>query len=182
MARKVIASAFYSVNGVAEDPFNFQYDSFDKDLEDHMNQALGNVDAVILGRKLYEQWSQYWTQPDVGDDFGEFINPVAKYVASTTLKGNLEWNNSQVIDGDVETFVKELKQQDGKDIAVCGGLDTWKRLFSAGAIDELTLIVHPALAGKGRPLFENPQDQRLELVDCKRTTAGNALLTYGLKQ
>ena len=65
-----------------------------------MDKALAPVTDVILGRTIYDEWSGYFAGND--EDFGAFINPVAKHVASRTLQDPLEWNNSTVIPGDAD--------------------------------------------------------------------------------
>ena len=58
-----------------------------------------------------------------------------------------------------------------------------RHLFLAGLLDELTLIVHPVIAGNGgRHLFEaDGPTTRLELKSSERTSKGNMVLTYGLR-
>ena len=60
-----------------------------------------------------------------------------------------------------------------------GGISLVRELLFAGLLDELTLITHPVIAGKGRKLFE-PTDPvtRLTLVDEMRTSKGNIVATY----
>ena len=60
--------------------------------------------------------------------------------------------------------------------------ETVRSLFLAGVVDTLTLTVHPAL-GQGRRLFdETVPVTRLRLVDHAITSAGNAVLTYSLRE
>lgn len=42
----------------------------------------------------------------------------------------------------------------------------------------LTLIVHPVVVGKGRRLFEDMPQTRLELLRSEQTSKGNIVLTY----
>ncbi|MEQ1771133.1 MAG: dihydrofolate reductase family protein, partial [Devosia sp.] len=115
--------------------------------------------------------------------FGPFINDVPKFVASRTLKGRLSWQNSTLIEGDLDSFVRDLKSQSGGEIAVMGGISIVRHLFLAGLLDELTLISHPVVAGSGyRHLFQ-PGDPvtRLQLVSAQSTSKGNVVQTYGLR-
>jgi dihydrofolate reductase len=181
--RKVTAGLFHSIDGVVEAPDQWQFDAFDDELGAYFGQFLGRTDAAVLGRVGYENWSVDFA-PEKGDDFfGPFINSVPKYIASKTLKGPLAWPNSTLIKGDVPAFVRELKSQDGKEIAVMGGISIVRSLFLAGVIDELTLITHPVIAGSGRRhLFEAGDPvTRLELKDEVRTSKGNVIATYGLR-
>lgn len=179
--RSVTAGLFSSVDGVVESPHLFQFDSFDDELGAGMDAMIARTDTVLLGRTSYQEWSEYWPTND-SDDFGQFINPVRKFVASRSLTGPLEWQNSELVDGDLIEFVTRLKQTDGGDIAVCGSISVVRQLIFAGVLDTLTLMIHPVVAGAGRHLFE-PTDPatRLELVDSEITSKGNALLTYQLR-
>ena len=93
--RKVTAHLFSSADGVVESPNLFQFDRFGPEEGEAMGKALAPVTDVILGRTIYDEWSGYFAGND--EDFGAFINPVAKHVASRTLQDPLEWNNSTVI-------------------------------------------------------------------------------------
>ncbi|MCR6671169.1 dihydrofolate reductase family protein [Devosia ginsengisoli] len=179
--RKVTAGLFYSIDGVAEAPDQFQFDSFDDELGALLGSVMVDVDTVLLGRKGYQEWAGYWPNAGEDMDFAAYINNVPKFVASRTLKqGDLTWQNSTLIEGDVEAFVRDLKQQAGGTIAAMGGLSLVSQLTLAGLLDELTLIVHPVIAGKGKRLFEDgTPTTRLELINSQITSKGNALLTYG---
>ena len=181
MSRLVKAHLFSSVNGVSESPNLFQFDSFGEAEGAMMGQALAGVTDVIIGRRLWQEWSQYW--PANSDDgFGDFINPVRKHVISTTLSGELAWN-SQLVQGDPIEYVRALASSpDDGSITVVGGVDTVRSLFLAGVIDALTLTIHPAVTGTGRRLFDDSVPvTRLSLVDHAITPAGNAVLTYSLR-
>lgn len=178
--RRLTAGLFYSVDGVVEAPNLWQYDSFDDELGAEMAGMMQRTETVLLGRVSYEEWASYW--PGSEDSFAGFINPVQKFVASTTLAGDLEWQNSQLMDGDLEAFVLALKESEGGDITVCGSISVVRQLLFAGLLDELTLIVHPVVAGSGRHLFEaDGPATRLTLLKAHHTTKGNALLSYGLR-
>jgi dihydrofolate reductase len=181
MARKVSAHLFNSVNGVVESPNEWQFDRFGTEEMEMMGAAIGGVTDVVIGRKLWDEWSEYWQTVGPDDPFGQFINPVRKHVVSSTRSGDLGWN-STVIEGDPAAHVRALKETDGGGISVVGGIDTTRSLFLAGVIDELTLTTHP-VAGVGRRLFdETVPVTRLDLVRSQVTSVGNAVLTYALRK
>jgi len=181
--RKVTAGLFSSVDGVVEDPFLWQFDSFDEELGAGMGQLMSRIDAGILGRGDYQQWSQYWPNADDHADFGGFINTLPKYVASRTLTGDLEWQNSRLMDRPLEDFVAELKKGDGGDVGVFSSISLVRQLLFAGLLDSLMLIVHPVIAGSGRRLFNDGDPvTRLELQSSQQTSKGNMILEYGLRQ
>jgi RNA polymerase sigma-70 factor (ECF subfamily) len=182
MARKVTAHLFHSVNGVVESPNEWQFDAFGPEEMQLMGAAIGGITDVVIGRKLWQEWSDYWQSAGADDPFAQFINPVRKHVVTSTLSGDLGWN-STVVEGDPVAFVSSLKDGNGEGgISVVGGIDTIRSLFLGGVVDELTLTTHPVV-GVGRRLFdESVPVTRLELVRSESTPAGNAVLTYGLRE
>lgn len=181
MTRSVTAHLFSSANGVNEAPDTFQFDAFGNVEGALKDKSLAGVTDVVIGRRLWHEWSQYWQAAPDEDPFAAFINPVRKHVISTTLTGNLSWNTTR-IDGDPVEYVGELAAQEGGGIVVAGGIETVRSLFLAGVIDVLTLTVHPAITGQGRRLFdESVPVTRLSLVDSTITPVGNAVLSYALR-
>ena len=180
MVQPVTAHLFSSLNGVVEDPHLFQFDAFGAAEGELMGKALAGVTDVVIGRRLWEQWKDYWATAD--EEFGQFINPVRKHVVTTTLEGELDWN-SVAIDGDPVAYVKDLAASAEGRVSVTGGVQTVRSLFTGGAIDHLTLTVHPAVTPDGARLFdESVPLTRLALVDSTITPAGNAVLTYTLRE
>jgi len=176
MPRKVTAHLFSSANGVVESPNLWQFDAFGPEEGQLMGEVIGSVTDVVIGRKLWQEWSQFW--PGADDPFGQFINPVRKHVLTTTLPADLPWN-STVVAGDPVAYVQDLREQEGGGISVTGGIDTVRSLFLAGVVDELTLTVHPVVTNAGRRLFdESVPTTRLSLVRVAQTSAGNAIVTY----
>jgi len=181
--RKVTAGLFHSIDGVVQDPFKFQFDSFDDELGTGLTKMVNSVDSVVLGRVSYQEWAGYWPTAPRDEDFAAFINPVEKFVASRTLSEPLEWENSHLIEGDVEQFVTELKSREGGEIAVCGSISLVRQLFFAGILDELTLMTHPVVAGSGRRLFKDGDPlHRLVLENQYATSKGNVVSTYSLRK
>ena len=94
--RKIVVYELLSLDGVAEEP-----DSFFADWDDAMDANLAAViatqDAVILGRRSYTEWAQFWPGSQI-QPFATFINGVTKYVATSTPLDR-DWANATVIDG-----------------------------------------------------------------------------------
>ncbi len=178
--RKLTAGLFHSVDGVVEAPNLWQFDAFDAELGAALGEVLAETDTVLLGRIGYQEWSGFWPNASADEDFAKFINEVPKFVASRTLAGPLVWQNASLIEGDFETFVRDLKQKDGGNIAAMAGITIVRELLFAGLLDELTLITHPVIAGSGRRHLFQPDDPvtRLTLMDTYRTSKGNVVSTY----
>lgn len=177
--RTINAHLFSSVDGEVESPNLFQFDCFGPEEAEMMTSAMSGVDTAIMGATIYREWSQYW--PGVTDDFGPIINPMHKFVASTTLTEPLSWENSELISGDLIEFVRDLKHTNGGGITVFG-ISVIRQLLLAGLIDRLHLTIHPASGTKGKRLFDGIADPvRLELLEAKVSSVGNLLTTYALK-
>ena len=123
MARRLTAHLCCSINGVAESPNLWQFDAFGPEEGQMMGRALSGGADVVIGRKLWQEWSQSWPNADASDPFGQFINPVRKHVVSRTLSGPLGWN-SAVIDSDPAAYAAQLKQEGSGDILLVGGIET----------------------------------------------------------
>ena len=135
------------------------------------------ADAFLLGRKTWEIFEGYWPHHDGGDPVSHGLNVLPKYVPSTTLK-DPGWN-TQVIEGDLEAAVRELKAKPGRDLQVHGSGDLLRWLLERDLVDELNLRIYPVVVGDGRRLFpEHGQTHALELVESRSTASGVMLQTY----
>jgi dihydrofolate reductase len=176
--RKVTASLFSSLDGVVEAPNEWQF-AFDEEMGAAVSRLFDELDTVLLGRVTYTEWAGYWpTSTD--EPFAGWINSVPKHVASSTLDSVDEWQNSSLIKGPVADFVAELREQDGGAIGTAGSPSLVRSLLDAGLLDELTLLIHPVVAGGGRKrLFADDAGlTKLELVESQPTSSGVLIATY----
>ena len=177
--RKVVAYELLSLDGVAEAP-----DGFFADWDDAMEANLGAViaaqDSVILGRRSYEEWAEFWPGSDI-EPFATFINGVAKYVASSTPLDR-EWANASAVDGDLIDFARRLKDQPGGDIGVHASISVAQALLAADVVDELRLVVAPRIVGSGRRLLDGLPSLRLRAVRSSTSPSGHLLVDYRLNR
>jgi dihydrofolate reductase len=176
--RKVTASLFSTLDGVVEAPNEWQF-AFDDEMGAAMSRMLDELDVVLLGRVTYTEWAAYWpTSTD--EPFASWINHTPKYVASSTLDSVDQWSNSALIKGSVADFVAEFRQQKGGTIGTGGSPSLVRWLFDQGLLDELTLLIHPVVAGGGRKrLFaDDAALTKLELVESHPTSSGVIIATY----
>ena len=178
--RKVVASALVSLDGVMEAPEKWHFPYFNDEMGEAIGAAMVEADAMMFGRKTYEEFAAFWPSQSSDDqEFADYMNNTPKFVVSTTLEEPLEWNNSTLIDGDVAEEITKLKQQPGKDISISGSGILVRSLLQDDLLDELRLMVHPVVVGSGKRLFEEGSDQKaLELVDSKTFSTGVLYLTY----
>jgi dihydrofolate reductase len=175
--RKVVAFEFLSLDGVAESP-----DTFVTGWDDVMDASgaalIATQDAVILGRRSYDEWVGFWPGSEI-EPFATFINGVAKYVATSTPL-EWEWANTTVIDGDLAGFVRDLKDQPGGDIGVHASISVVQALLGAGVVDELRLAIAPVIVGSGRRLFDGLPTIRLGSIRSVTSPSGYLLVDYRL--
>ena len=150
----------------------------DDEIGQFITSVYERMDAMLLGRVTWDIWASYWPHHDGGDVISHGINVVPKYVPSTTLR-NPEWENTHVIDGDVEAKVRELKAQPGRDLLLQGSGVLLRWLLERDLVDELNLVIFPVVLGDGLRLFpEHGQTHRLEPVDAKVTPSGAIIQTF----
>lgn len=163
--RKLIVLTFISLDGVMQAPGGpeedisegFQYGGwtvpyFDKFGGSVMNEQMNRPFDLLLGRKTYEIFAGYWPQHAGDDPISQGLNTAKKYVASTKLK-KLEWQNSELLVGDVANAVKILKERDGPDLHVHGSGNLIQTLLKNDLVDELWLKIFPVTLGNGKRLF-----------------------------
>lgn len=177
--RKVVAGLFISLDGVTESPDKWQFDHFDAEMMENLGTFIAIEDAILLGRVTYQEWASYW--PTSNDEpYASHINNTPKYVVSRTLD-QVDWKNSRLVKRPLADTIAELKKQPGKNIGVAGSPTLVRSLIKDNLLDELTLMVHPVIAGRGKRLFENGQVselKRLKLVNSQTTSTGVSVLTF----
>lgn len=173
--RNVVVYELLSLDGVAETPEEFVTD-WDDVMDAHLAAVIATQDAVVLGRRSHDEWAAYWPGSDV-EPFATFINGVTKYVA-TSAPLTRQWAGSSVIDGGLVEFVRDLTGQPGGDIGVHASISVARSLLAAGVVDELRLVVAPAVVGRGRRLLDGLPAIRLESIESTTSPTGSLLLGY----
>jgi dihydrofolate reductase len=177
--RKIVAGLFISLDGVVETPDRWRSRYFTAEIAEMMAVGIAQADAVLMGRRLYQEFAGYW--PNQGGDvpMAEFLNRTPKYVVSATLDAPLEWANSSLITGDLAEELTRLKQQPGKNIQVPGSPTLVRSLLRDGLLDQLSLLICPVVAGSGVRLFDGMTRQmELKLVESRTFSTGALSVTY----
>ncbi|MGA7204460.1 MAG: dihydrofolate reductase family protein [Specibacter sp.] len=173
--RKIVVYELLSLDGVAENPDGFFAD-WDEAMDANLASVIETQDAVILGRRSYDEWAQYWPASPI-QPFAAFINGVAKHVASSTPLDR-DWANATVVDGGLVGFALDLKHQPGRDIGVHASISVAQALLAAGVVDELRLVIAPKVAGRGRRLLDGLPSIQLNSIRASRSPAGYLLADY----
>jgi dihydrofolate reductase len=176
--RKIKSYFFISLDGVVESPDKWHFSYFDDEMGDAVGAGFATADAMLMGRVLYNEWAEYW--PEHADQpFGDVMNSIKKYVVSNSLQA-AEWQNSEIISGDVAQKLTDIKAQDDGDIVMSGSATTARWLLREGVLDELNLLVHPIVVGDGLARLFPPDEPSipLELVNAQTFKSGVLNLSY----
>jgi dihydrofolate reductase len=159
---KLVSNFFISLDGVVESPDKWHFPYFDDKMGAAVEAGMETASAMLMGRRLYDEWSEYWPQQGPEEPFSEYINSVRKYVVSSSLT-DPSWNNTTAVPGDPNR-IREIKEQEPGAVAMSGSATTVRWLLANGLLDELNLLVHPIAVGSGQRLFENTPTYPLKLV------------------
>lgn len=122
-------------------------------------------DAILLGRKTFEDFRGYWPQQtDDATGITDELNQLSKYVVSATM-GDPGWQHSTVLSGNPVEAVRAMKQGEGAEISLTGSIMLCHPLIVAGLVDEYRLWTYPYVQGRGRRLFPDGYQARLELLE-----------------
>lgn len=173
--RKLIVTEFLTLDGVYEDSTAWQR-GYSPDDGPFKHDELFESGGLLLGRVTYEGFAAYWPTASGTGAFGERMNSLPKFVATTT-PGPLEWN-ATALRGDLVAAVQALKRQDGQNLLVYGSGTLVQTLLRRGLVDELRLMIYPLVLGSGKRLFAGGDRLPLELISSRDLGEGVLLLTY----
>jgi len=191
--RKIVVNEFLTLDGVMQAPGGadedrsggFEYGGWQLSHHDDMVgttvvEGMAEAGAFLLGRRTFEIFASYWpTAPAETQAVAVPLNTLPKYVASTSLREPLTWNNSTLISGDLAKGVRKLKQESGKDLHVIGSGNLVQTLIAEDLVDEYRLMVYPIVLGIGARLFREGIPRRpLALIESKITTTGIVIARY----
>ncbi|MFJ9414441.1 dihydrofolate reductase family protein [Streptomyces sp. NPDC101227] len=174
--RKITAGIFLSLDGVAEAPDTWHFPYFNDEMGAVVQQQMDAADTMLLGRHTYELFAAYW--PGSDEEIAGHMNGTPKLVVSRTLE-RAEWENSTVVGGpDPLAELARIKEGPGKNLGVVGSIELVRSLLRAGLLDELHLLVHPIVVGKGKRLFPEGDSIPLRLAESTTLSTGVLSLVY----
>ena len=177
----------YSINVTLDGCCDHRAIPADEDLHRHAAENLAQADALLFGRVTYEMMEAAWRPPartevkpdwmaDWMEPFARTIDAAKKYVVSSTLD-RVDWN-AELVRGDLQKAVQQLKQQPGKGLFV-GGVKLAMALTELGLIDEYEFVVQPTIVGHGPTLFAGLSKRvDLKLVDRLEFASGAVAMRY----
>jgi dihydrofolate reductase len=195
--RKVIVNEFMSLDGVVQAPgaahedtaggfkhggWNLRY--VDELSRQRILEGIVGAGGFLLGRRTYEIFAGYWPKaPQEEQVIAEPLNTKPKYVASTTRRDPLEWQNSTVLREDIAAAVAALKQEEGADLYVIGSTRLVQTLIQHDLVDQFWLMIDPLILGGGKRVFPDDGALRpMRLVQSEVTITGAILATYALAE
>jgi dihydrofolate reductase len=171
--RQLINSTYITLDGVVERPH--MWPSLKRGTSEEgdgiQTALLETCDIVLMGRRTYDVFAPAWSSRS-GDPYSDRINTMRKVVVSTSL-ANPEWQNTEVISGDVVDRVRGLKDEDGGHIVQYGFGDVSRLLLEHGLFD---LVVGPSDADD--LLYRPGTTAAFDLVDTRVLSNGIVLATY----
>jgi dihydrofolate reductase len=117
-----------------------------------MFEQARSMDALLLGRRTYDIFANYWPSAPEEIPFTGLLNGVPKYVASRTLTGRLAWEGSTLVAGDFAEGITAVKERHDE-VHVIGSLDLVQSVLRFGLVDRMNLWLYPLLLGSGKQVF-----------------------------
>jgi dihydrofolate reductase len=148
----------------------------DEDFERYATRMLQSIDGMLLGRRTYELFADYW--PSAAGPDADRMNELPKIVFSKTLV-KVDWNNSRLVTRELAEEVAKLKHEPGKDLALFGSADLASSFMRLGLIDEYRILVTPVILGSGNPMFKDKKHRvPLTLLRADTWSSGTVALYY----
>jgi len=174
-----------SMDGFFAGPNGESHEWFINDPEvDKTAHDMMNPDTVLFGRMTYQIFEKHWPKVEKDPDAPKEVRATAnelkemnKIVFSKTLD-KVDWENTELIKGDLIEEVKKFKQGNGPDMVIFGSGTVVQQLTAAGLIDEYIFVATPVILGTGKSLFKDVKKLDLTLIETTDFKSGNVLLHY----
>ena len=162
---KLIVTEFVTLDGVAQAPGapdedgdggfthgGWQAPLLDEESGKILFEQARSMDALLLGRRTYDIFANYWPTAPEEIPFTGLLNSVPKYVASRTIAGPLDWPGSTLVTEPLAEGIAAVKERHDE-VHVIGSLNLVQSLLRLGLVDQLQLWVYPLLLGRGKRVF-----------------------------
>lgn len=132
----------------------------DKDSEEmgSYDKFIKSIDTVILGYSTYDQ-----VVTELSPDNWVYSGMKSYVLTHRQIKSTdeIEFTNN-----DISELINELKEQEGKDIWICGGASIVNQLVKLDLIDRYHITIIPTILGDGIRLFNKDNSEiKLRLID-----------------
>lgn len=125
---------------------------------DTYSEFVKSIDTILMGWNTYHQVVTKLSPKEwVYNDFTTYVITHNEHTSSKKIR----FVNINPVD-----LVKKLKEENGKDIWICGGANLVQQLVNEDLIDYYYITVIPTLLGSGIRLFENAKHEiKLRLLN-----------------
>jgi dihydrofolate reductase len=182
---KLIYSVIASADGYVEDATgDIDWAAPDEEVFRFVNDLERPIGTYLYGRRMYETmvfWESPPTlagEPPASEEFAAIWQAADKIVFSTTLTSTSSARTRIEPSFDPD-LVRRLKSAAGHDLTV-GGADLAGQAIKAGLVDEVGLLLVPAIVGGGKRALPDDARANLELLDMRRFANGVVYLRYQL--
>jgi dihydrofolate reductase len=186
--RQLIVTAITTLDGFVAGPGgDLMVMPFDEGFDVYALERLRAAGTLLAGRATYEGFRSYW--PAVADDpsrderqreISRVHDTLEKVVVSDSLDvapGETWADITRVVPRDAAAdTIRELTAGDGGDVLAFGSFRTWNPLLVAGLVDELHVLVGPALLGAGVPVLGAAGRVALRLLEIRRLPDSSLVL------
>ncbi|HYF99883.1 MAG TPA: dihydrofolate reductase family protein [Candidatus Saccharimonadales bacterium] len=160
----------------------------DVKLREYENRLHEQVDTILLGRRMTDEFISYWSNvmnnPDDSEySFAKKMIETPKIVFTKSLNKS-NWMNTEIASGDLRGEITKLKSQEGGgDIIVYGGASFDSSLIKENLIDEFYLFINPIAIGNGKTIFKDLKEiRKFSLIESITFDSGIVLLHYEVKR
>jgi dihydrofolate reductase len=189
---KIVVASIVSVDGYTEGPGgNVMAMPMDHAFDEHNAERMRAAGSLLLGGTTYRGFVGFW--PSMVDN--QDTTPSSRYIAEryadgipiTVVSNSLTeadtgpWRDQTTIvrRADAHEAVARLRDQDAGDALMFGSRTLWTDLLAHSLVDELHLMVGPALVAGDAHAFAGVPAQGLRLLDVRRWDGSdNVLLSY----
>ena len=191
---KVVVCNIVSVDGYTEGPGgNVMVMPMDHAFDEHNAERMRAAGSLLLGGTTYRGFVGFWPSmvdnPDATPGSAEIAQRYADGIPITVVSDSLTeadtdpWRDQTTIvrRAVAHEAVARLREQDGDDALVFGSRTLWTDLLAHGLVDELRLMVGPALVAGDHHAFAGVPPTGLRLLDVRRWDGSdNVLLSYAV--
>lgn len=188
---RVIVVDFVSMDGVIQSPLSAAEDRdggfthggwvppySDDTVDGFMRDSTVGAAGLLLGRRSHEILAAAWAQADDSEPAVAAMNRMPKYVVSSGA-GDLGWQNSHRLVGDLAPAVRGLKERVDGDLVVLGAGTLVRGLAAHDLVDEYRLLLFPVVLGDGKRMFDDrARPARFRLAGSVVSDSGVVILTY----
>jgi dihydrofolate reductase len=178
----LVYTAITSLDGfVADEHGDFQWAAPDEEVHQFVNDLERSLGTYLYGRRMYEVMAPWETmetddEPEAIRDFARLWRAADKVVYSTTLDA-VSTSRTRLVRSFAPVDVAAMKEAADRPLGI-GGPGIAAEALRAGLVDELHLLFHPVVVGRGTPWLPAGLRLSLTLLDERRFASGVVFVRY----